>query len=396
MKLRYFVVQFECTPHLQLVFKYMFLEPLRTDYSLHDGSITVVISGFCDQSWYGYAFGSMNRSDDTEEYLYDSGDFADVDESTSDKGSQSEDFFEPDFFATDGREPFAISPDTIWDPRVYFLQTIRFRLEITVQANEYLVRKLEDCLEAGKTKTSKTPSLSGSLESILVMMKLLSRVRDQFQEANQVWNRFSASDGDIMYFVDLSVHDVCSVLHEIEESFDRMKCLELQVERLVQKSEIDIHNLRLQMADENNRLSWEGNVLSRTKTKIDVQATENAARSAARSSAAAEETSRTTRVNIQLFMITASIVIALQYFCSDRALFSFERNTQTFFISIAVLIPSLLLLTYLLRAIDVLRDVILSRLSGQIATTSHSSFDWDCSARASDEKNLHEKHGKLV
>lgn len=65
-------------------------------------------------------------------------------------------------------------------------------------------------------------------------------------------------------------------------------------------------------------------------------------------------------------MLTTAFVIALQYFCSERALFAFERSPRTFWISIAVLVPSLLALSFALHALDRLKDVFARRLTGKL------------------------------
>lgn len=80
----------------------------------------------------------------------------------------------------------------------------------------------------------------------------------------------------------------------------------------------------------------------------------------------AEDTGRATRVNVQLLMVTTAVVIALQYFCSDRALFAWERNVRSFWISISVLIPSLLLLTFALQLFDRFKVTFTDRLNGTI------------------------------
>lgn len=62
-------------------------------------------------------------------------------------------------------------------------------------------------------------------------------------------------------------------------------------------------------------------------------------------------------------MLSTAVVIALQYFCSDRALFSFERSQQAFWISIVVLTLSLLALSFALHAFDKCKDVYSRRTS---------------------------------
>lgn len=62
--------------------------------------------------------------------------------------------------------------------------------------------------------------------------------------------------------------------------------------------------------------------------------------------------------------MTTALVIALQYFCSDRALFNFERTPRTFWISIAILMPSLVALSMLLHTVDHYRSAVMQRVYG--------------------------------
>jgi hypothetical protein len=64
----------------------------------------------------------------------------------------------------------------------------------------------------------------------------------------------------------------------------------------------------------------------------------------------------------QLFTISTAIIIALQYFCSDRALFAFERSPQAFWISIGILTSALMALTAFLHAFNRLKDHLFVRL----------------------------------
>lgn len=132
-------------------------------------------------------------------------------------------------------------------------------------------------------------------------------------------------------------------------------------------------------------MTHENNRLTRAMTGINLKTSRHskrAAESAAKSSTAAEETSRATRVNVQvrknslksetfahtvqLFVLTTALVISLQYFCSDRALFAFERTPRTFWISIGILMPALTLISCGLDAMDHLKTTLTRRLKGEI------------------------------
>lgn len=61
-------------------------------------------------------------------------------------------------------------------------------------------------------------------------------------------------------------------------------------------------------------------------------------------------------------MLTTAFIIALQYFCSERALFAFDRSPRAFWISIAILIPSLLILSIFLHTLDTVKDQLAKKL----------------------------------
>ncbi|KAH7077051.1 hypothetical protein FB567DRAFT_534429 [Paraphoma chrysanthemicola] len=67
---------------------------------------------------------------------------------------------------------------------------------------------------------------------------------------------------------------------------------------------------------------------------------------------AAEKTSLTTSVNVLLLWITAPVTLVLQYFGSEQAVFSFERNPRTFIIALVVVFATLPLLTYALYSFE--------------------------------------------
>ncbi len=107
----------------------------------------------------------------------------------------------------------------------------------------------------------------------------------------------------------------------------------------------------------------------------------SAAKSAARSQKAAKETSRATRVNVQLLTVTTAVVIALQYFCSERDLFAFERNARAFWISICVLVPALLVLTFALHTLDEVKELFTKRLSGKLKEAATPTPEPACRPR---------------
>jgi hypothetical protein len=65
----------------------------------------------------------------------------------------------------------------------------------------------------------------------------------------------------------------------------------------------------------------------------------------------------------KLFTISTAIIIALQYFCSERALFAFERSPRAFWMSIGILTSALMALTAVLHAFNRLKDLLFGQLT---------------------------------
>ena len=109
-------------------------------YGIYETQTTVVISGCSNSDWFGIALGNIgptNPSPDDEE------DGTDVHHTSEHSDTEVDPEPQEDFFATGGCEPVLNPENTIWDPRIYFLQATRIRLSVTTRSSEYLVRKLD-------------------------------------------------------------------------------------------------------------------------------------------------------------------------------------------------------------------------------------------------------------
>ena len=87
------------------------------------------------------------------------------------------------------------------------------------------------------------------------------------------------------------------------------------------------------------------------------------------STAAAVESSRTTRINVQMFLITTPFILALQYFGAEKDIFSFDRNPRTFSYTICVLFCVLPLLTYGLGLLNQSWDTLMRKMIGKTRDT---------------------------
>ncbi|KAJ8113689.1 hypothetical protein OPT61_g4233 [Boeremia exigua] len=342
---------------------------LSNRFAIFETRTTVVLSGCSNTDWFGYAFGNIGPIDTSP-----SGQEQNDDDDTNDPDEPEP---EEDFFATGGCEPVLNPENIIWDPRVYFLRAMEIRLSITTQASEFLVRKLDAGCHDWIPQVQDHESNQKALEKISGMTRVFRHLHEHYAQSIRAWNRFGGN-GDALYFADLETHPVArEALSSIKKSFEKISDLEHRVELKRRDCTEATKILKVRIAQENNRISnrisLENIEMSRKLTDINREASrysEKAAESALKSLAAAEETSRSSRVNVQLFMLTTAVVIALQYFCSERALFAFERSPRAFWISIAILIPSLLALSFALYIFDGVRDTFTKRLSGTLETVA--------------------------
>lgn len=386
-------------------------------FAIYETRTTIVISGCNDSQWFGYALGNIGPVDPSPEDH----------ENVPDEKSEEENDPEPeeDLFATGGCERVLNPDSTIRDPRVYFLRATQIRMSVACQASEYLVSKLDagcqswvSCYHANipliLTKLQ-IPQLQDyesnqkALVRIIGMTKVFQRLREHYAQAIRAWTRFSGT-GDAQYFSDLRTNSVArDALSSIEKSFENFFDLErrlIQLEKnckdlsdivstscrelcvkltrsLASTSDStgeqshDTRDQSINTGEHDFDKDNDGNQLDhkqsqrkccRKRCKELYRCRRDKPCHAGQRSGALRllyDTKKVTQV-LQLFVLTTALVIALQYFCSDRALFAFERTPRAFWISIGVLMPSLALVSWLLDAVDHLKTVLTRRLNGEI------------------------------
>lgn len=167
--------------------------------------------------------------------------------------------------------------------------------------------------------------------------------------------------------------------------------------------------LQFQVSQEKN------NAIYRSMTSFNLRAAEHrksAAVLAHRAAIDQASTSRATRVNVQLFMVShdfspshqhsidipkvvTAVVIALQYFTSESELFAFERNARTFGISVGIVISFLFSLALILYIMDGVWNALSARLNKSMDPDSPTSSS--SSLKVSNAGTHHyEKHGTIV
>jgi hypothetical protein len=81
----------------------------------------------------------------------------------------------------------------------------------------------------------------------------------------------------------------------------------------------EINTESQELSQKPHAVNLETNTIAQKTVKLNQQST-----------AAAVKSSRTTRINVQLFLITTPFILALQHFGAEEDIFSFECNPTTF------------------------------------------------------------------
>ncbi|KAH3954923.1 hypothetical protein HBI81_077290 [Parastagonospora nodorum] len=309
---------------------------------IRESQISVVICGWDNQNWVGW--GLFNTSSDpTDEY---------------DPEDQRE--LREDYYAADGEGGTVIDADEpIWDPRRYWLRIIDVRLQLVLKEWVWLVRNLEAGVAAWKRRhpilSARSPT-NGQHNDIrelfdwtIQTMQLLRLLQERFARTTQTWARFCAADGDRSFFADVQDSRSLLVLDSLQVSFQSFEDLQQDLASLDQSCKETKDILSLCLEHENNRvsleiqqLSYRTHIISCDIQKLNREGTEAAIATVA----AAQDTSRYTRTNVQVIWVMAPVLLALQYFGVDKDILPFERNATSFIIALVILVFALPFLTY--------------------------------------------------
>ncbi|CAN9390927.1 unnamed protein product [Alternaria alternata] len=359
-------------------------------HSIYQGHMSVVICGWSNLQWTGYAFTKADNDDLDEE-----------------DQEELRGHFLTSLYGFDFCQPRESA--NCWDARRYWLRLVAHRCQYVLREWLYLVRTVEEGVESWKEEdpcSSNTgkPDLQAdeiqrSLNKTLQIMQLLRKLRDELSTTLRVYNRFDKSGGDKCYFSDIT--DCSSVQNSIVESFEKLTDLSLRLRSLDDSCKrfathlgriLDLESNRL--SAQSNKLSQEANehqqashrlsermhkmneetsILNKEMRKLNERSTE----AACMSQAEAMKTSRSTRVNVELLLLTTPFGIVLQYFGSEQEIFSFNRNPKTFVLATIVLMLVLRLLTLSLEYGGILFKLINRKRSNRSTTSSPSGGSQD-------------------
>ncbi|KAL1793160.1 hypothetical protein ACET3X_008142 [Alternaria dauci] len=319
-------------------------------HSIYQGHMSVVICGWSNFQWTGYAFTKADNDDLDDE---------------------DEDEFRGHFLTSLYGFDFATPQGSAncWDARRYWLRLVAHRCQYVLREWLYLVRTIQEGVDSWKaddpcsSSTSKpdlqADEIQKSLNKTLQIMQLLLQ--------NSIVESFEK-------LADLSIQ-----LRSLDDSCKRFathlgRILDLESNRLSLESntlsrEANEHQQAShQLSERMHKMNEETSILNKEMRKLNERSTE----AACMSQAEAMKTSRSTRVNVELLLLTTPFGMVLQYFGSEQDIFSFNRNPKTFVLATVVLMLVLRLLTLFLEYGGTLYARMYQKSSKQSATLSPS------------------------
>jgi hypothetical protein len=109
---------------------------VSSQHVVQEANVSVLVCGWSNTQWTGYAF--ANTGVEAEE-----------EEEEDDSEKQAEDMPQQDFLAAeDGLDYVFNANNPEWDPRKYWLKVLSVRCQLGWKEWQYLVRTVEDAIEA--------------------------------------------------------------------------------------------------------------------------------------------------------------------------------------------------------------------------------------------------------
>ncbi|KAH4071235.1 hypothetical protein HBI23_101520 [Parastagonospora nodorum] len=323
-------------------------------YKIRQAHISVVLCGWGNTRWTGYAF--ANTGLDAQPAL-----------------DHDEDEPNMDYFAADRDDDHVKDADTpIWDAREYWLQIVAIRCRLILK--EWVYLRDEDPLKnSNGVMQPVATDIQKTLDITLQSMQLSRKLIDALSMNLRAYERFNLPDGDVSYFSDITDPKISRVRNSIKESFEMMADLHLELTSLDDAWKRRATHLGHMLSLESNRLMAQSNVMTQRSNELNVQShdiqrqtqalaestialnkeirklNEESTEAARANQADAAKTSLSTRVNVELLLLTTPFGMVLQYFGSEKDIFSFSRNTKTFVLSTIILMIILRLLAVLLE-----------------------------------------------
>ncbi|KAI4951346.1 hypothetical protein J4E91_004056 [Alternaria rosae] len=234
----------------------------------------------------------------------------DEDDNADSEGQEDEpEDVEEDYFAVDGNGRGCLVQDAnepIWDPRRYWLRIVELRVLRILEEWVEIIQFVEKGVEAWKDKrvrellanhkSSDQPIIEQLFEETATTIQILGKLYRTIQKTIRVWTTFTAASGDYRYFSDLRDPASLSAFRNLKAAFRLLDDLQHKL-KLLDKICQELQVIKRV----NNRLSWQTQLRADHAHELNRQTNEISHKIHIlnrRSTEAARETSRGTRVNV--------------------------------------------------------------------------------------------------
>lgn len=244
----------------------------NTFYSIDQAQISIVVCGWSNTHWTGYAFANTG----SRKNLYEESD----EEEDDDEDCREDTVFKQDLFAAEDGFDFAMHVQTKkWDARRYWLRIVAIRCRSILQEWQFLVHSLEEGIESSRKRDPCSGSTSGldlspddvhrSLDRTIQTMQVLRKLRDSISTTIRAYERFDQPGGDASYFADLT--DSFDIQAAIKETFERLADLNLNLTSLDDSCQHFATHLGRILSLEGNRLAAQSNRLNHESNAINIK-----------------------------------------------------------------------------------------------------------------------------
>ncbi|KAH9860765.1 hypothetical protein J1614_012098 [Plenodomus biglobosus] len=243
----------------------------NTSYSIDQAQISIVVCGWSNTHWTGYAFANTG----SRKNLYE-----ESDQEEDDENCGEDTVFKQDLFAAEDGFDFATHVQTKkWDARRYWLRIVAIRCRSILQEWQFLVHSLEEGIESSRKRDPCTGSTSGldlspddvhrSLDRTIQTVQVLRKLRDSISTTIRAYERFDQPGGDASYFADLT--DNSNIQAAIKETFERLADLNLNLTSLDDSCQHFATHLGRILSLEGNRLAAQSNRLDHENKAISIR-----------------------------------------------------------------------------------------------------------------------------
>ncbi|KAH7083870.1 hypothetical protein FB567DRAFT_604960 [Paraphoma chrysanthemicola] len=346
-------------------------------YTITEAHHTVVISGTCDSHWVGFAFSDssiVRSSEKDEEYAHG------VREESVETVEEELEHTDGDVFQTPNCITMGRS-ETIWDPRLYFLMVCANRMGLVCNEYERMVSTIEKDLTRIISEVyipiptgSRRLKIKEFLEFLMALRRVLLVAKDNLSSVTNALESFWEQNGEVSYFSDMNDKLGFAQRSQLQRTGKAFKKFARKLDLLEGMIKDLNTSCMLQMEVENNEIARHNHALNLERMALHRRPVPYTCHSLED----AKHTTSAIKVNTSMVIIITPIFLVLQYFSTERPIFSFSRNSTSFLIAVLILMVSLPLLVQILYFIEIYGGKVVSavlKLLGRPAPTKCTTDD---------------------